>query len=77
MAKVVAELPKGSGRYDDKYGKYFDGQVWALEPSDYAPTTTRLAQCYFTAVAKTKGLTVKTRFVDGVLYVQAIKNGHV
>jgi len=74
MAEVVAHMPARSGsrpRQPGKYTPYLDGRVWKLELGVDCPSVATVARDSISQAAHRRGLRIRTRVLDGALYVQA------
>lgn len=66
-----ANFKIGMPKYADQWPSWLDGDIWALTPGeDFVESVpTFRAHCYY--MARQYELTMRTRFSNGVLYLQA------
>lgn len=51
---------------------WFDGDMWQLEPSDFAPLTAEIARGVIRTQAVKRGKKIATKIKNGNLYIQVI-----
>lgn len=75
MARVVDTPPPGFGskgsasRYD--WARWFDGDVWLIEPGDYAPVPQESFARNARSAASRSGLSISVRVASEGVYIQA------
>ena len=72
MARIVDSLPDKKAGKPHQWGKYLNGQIWALTMADAPPGTDSLEHVRrnIQFFARRTGRRATTRIADGVLYVQ-------